>query len=94
MLLELDRADVADSRMASFPVVEHFDVAEHVSLGVGAGAVDPAVRPLGLERLEEAFGCSVPQLPAILRNVGFRGFVWLQGLHNTLSNPMPLRSSA
>ena len=41
-----------------------------------------------------SLGCIVPRLPAILRNVGFRGFVWLQGLHNTLSNPMPLRSLA
>src|SRR5215472_17773544 len=41
-------ADVAQGRMQAAGIVEALDILEEVSTGVGAGAINPIVNPLGL----------------------------------------------
>jgi len=47
--LELYRTDVAERRMTTRPVVEPFDVVEHVSTSLLPGAIHLPGRPLGLQ---------------------------------------------
>ena len=47
-------ADVAQGRMQAAGIVEALDILEEVSAGLGAGAINPMVNPLGLEAVKEA----------------------------------------
>jgi hypothetical protein len=48
-------ADVAQGRMQAARIVEALDILKEISTGLGAGAINPMVNPLGLEAVKEAF---------------------------------------
>src|SRR6516165_8313827 len=58
-------ADVAQRRMQAAGIVEALDIQEEVSAGLGAGAVNPMVNPLGLQAMKEALHWCVVQTIAI-----------------------------
>ena len=61
--LEVGRADVAERRVATDTIVEHFDVLKCLVLGLRPGGEDGLVNELHLQRGEEALGHGV--VPAI-----------------------------
>ena len=63
-------ADVAQGRMQAMGIVEALDILEKVSAGVGAGAINPMVNPLGLEAVKEALHWRVVQAIAFAAHRG------------------------
>jgi len=62
--------DIAQGRMQAAGIVEPLDILEEVSSGLGAGAVNPMVNPLGLEAVKEAFHWRVVQTIAFTAHRG------------------------
>src|SRR5215472_12308888 len=63
-------ADVAQGRMQAAGIVEALDILEEVSAGLGAGAINPMVNPLGLQAVKEALHRRVVQTIAFAAHRG------------------------
>jgi hypothetical protein len=63
-------ADVAQGRMQATGIVKALDILEEVSAGLGAGAINPMVNPLGLEAVKEALHWRIVQTIAFAAHRG------------------------
>ena len=50
------RADIAQCRMATLPIIERFDVKENVGTGLGAGFIKDVMHVFRFQAAKEALG--------------------------------------